>query len=199
MVVPETAPRRLGTYDMETVITRLACFQFEMLRAGFLVGGAIATGTIVVSIDAVCGKGLREAVRVGSGAGRLPRIVLAPSAERLYLGLNLVRDSMSLSGLSGSLVVDSDSQVFVNYLEKMIFLLGDEVGPFRRELLMHRRAVLRARLRSPENRLSTSSVRWLGDHHDWFCAERGLLRARVAARLDRKQAGRRNMTAWSCT
>ncbi len=166
---PSSEALPLEQHDIGTLLLYLAFFQFEMIRAGFFVRGAISVGEFHIDDDIVFGKAFAEANEEERKAACAPRIILAPSAAKVVAS-HVLRDNPAFSRLQRTaLLRDFDDRLFVDYLGQTIFIAGGEIGPFRAELEMHRDRVA-AKLTAFKHKSTIwSKYEWAARYHNFFC------------------------------
>lgn len=106
-----------GEFEFINIICALSRFQLQMVLSGFFVRGSIAVGDLYIDEEIVFGKGLLDAFDGEKELARDPRVILTKSVLE-YCD----EDINSLNYLCGSsqnrkLLVDSDGQIFLNYLD----------------------------------------------------------------------------------
>ncbi len=155
--------------DVRALIFCLAFFQFEMIRAGFFVGGAIEIPKGARSFSASFARSGGEGAAVGRGQRRLPRLSLNSSVTSLFPVVAHGRSCFERGRDLGVLASDAHGDLFVDYLAPTIFAVGKNAGPFVQEMRMHRDAVA-AKLdlfaAAPKMR---SIYEWLALYHNDFC------------------------------
>jgi hypothetical protein len=155
--------------ELALITGRVARFQFELAKHGFLVRGAIAIGEFFMDANTVFGNALLEAYRYEQSNARDPRIIMAPSAaERTK---NHVKNYVNVahSWQLNQLLYDVDGEIFLDYLEPGIMEYYDESGPDLESLARHR-TMIREKLRefrtAPRN---SSKIVSVAHYHNFFC------------------------------
>jgi len=155
--------------ELALITGRVARFQFELAKHGFLVRGAIAIGDFFMDANTVFGSALLEAYRSERSNARDPRIIMAPSAaERTKKHVkNYV--NVAHSWQLNQLLYDVDGEIFLDYLEPGIMEFYNECGPDLESLVQHR-TMIREKLR--EFRAAPriwSKIAWVAHYHNFFC------------------------------
>ena len=131
--------------ELGEAFEKVGKFQFDMLKAGYFIRGAITIGDAYIDEYAVFGPALIEAYEAESNKARDPRIILTKSAtEATKKHLEYYSDSKH-SPQNYDLIQDSDGQWFVNYLNNTI--LGEEFGVPLGPIMQHKKSI--------ESKLST--------------------------------------------
>jgi len=149
-------------------IDRLGSFQLYMTIDGFFIRGGVAVADAYLDEEIVFGPGLLEAYATESQRARDPRIVLADSCLQYIAELP-----------SGSLLKDADGQLFVNYLDKIIWYdvydeqEGRTPAPGVDFLTQHKRLV-EAKLHEYAAKPAVwSKYHWVARYHNFFCKDCG--------------------------
>jgi hypothetical protein len=143
----------------------LAWFQFELIREGFFIRGAVSVGDAYVDEIAVFGSALTDAHHGESFLARDPRIILTESAveavER-YLDYGHPRSS----AVKTDVLKDSDGQYFLNYLY-YVFFVGDK-GNYK-DLFLHKTRIEEKLKEHEKNPSVWSKYAWAAGYHNFFC------------------------------
>lgn len=146
----------------------LAEFQFNMAIRGYFVRGAISVGPAFIDEIAVFGSALTDAHVGESKLARDPRIILtgtAVAATRQHLNYY---HPPSHAPHVRDLLMDSDGQWFLNYLEA-VMIAEHEHGPFYEEFLLHKTAVERRLKEHSSNPTVWAKYAWVANYHNYFC------------------------------
>ena len=159
-------------YDAESefgdAFGRLAWFQSQLVLSGFFVRGAISYGSAYVDDIAVSGDVLLEAYDAERNLARDPRIVLTESAvHRVRCHLKKYSPA-SFAPQTRHLLVDSDAQWFINYLESVVYP-GDPDRPECGNLAMHKASVEESLSRYRNEPRKFSKYAWVAGYHNHFC------------------------------
>lgn len=162
-----------GESEFGTMLFRVGRYQYTLLKHGFFVRGGIAFGDLYMDEDVVYGKGLLDAYEAETQLARDPRVVLSPSA------MAQVQDHLAWYGKvdfaphNEHLLVDSDSQMFVNYLGIPIDgLEPDDALPseYLGDLEKHRDLIVSRLQEFSEVPTLWSKYAWVGTYHNLFCS-----------------------------
>jgi hypothetical protein len=149
-------------------IDRLGSFQLYMTIDGFFIRGGVAVADVYFDEEIVFGPGLLEAYATESQRARDPRIVLADSC------LQYIAESSSCS-----LLKDADGQLFVNYLNKIIWYdvydeqEGRTPAPGVDFLTQHKRLVEAKLHEYAAEPAVWSKYHWVARYHNFFCKDCG--------------------------
>ncbi len=143
------------------IMTRLSFFQFDMLRKGYAIRGAISVGETYVDNELFFGHALIEAYNAESTEACYPRITLAKSA------MDHLRQYRS--DYSDILAEDSDGYIFINYLQRTILTAEREHGPFYEDLNFHKDFIV-AKLLEFCGTPAWKKYAWIEKYHNSFCA-----------------------------
>ncbi|HET6929191.1 MAG TPA: hypothetical protein VFI45_02630 [Candidatus Acidoferrum sp.] len=160
-----------GESEFGRMIQIVGLYQFSLLKHGFFIRGGITAGQLYMDEDMAFGKGLLDAHEAESKLARDPRVVLAPEAmDMVHHHLAYYAD-VAETPHNISLLVDSDGQLFLNYL--FFPIDGSEEIPeeFLSDLRLHG-GLIRACL---EEFSSDPKVwpkyAWAGAYHNFFCGK----------------------------
>ncbi len=153
--------------ELGSMYGRLADFQLEMASSGFFVRGGLSVGMAYVDDITTFGEALLDAYTGESELARDPRIVLTTSATALMARHVSYYAAPEESPQNSELLLDSDAQVFINYLNSV--LVDGGLG-FER-LVDHRNQVI-AKLEEFTERPSIwSKYAWAARYHNAFCEQ----------------------------
>lgn len=158
-----------GESEFGRMISIVGLYQLSLLKHGFFIRGGITVGQLYMDEDMVFGKGLLDAYDAESKLARDPRVVLAPAAMD-YVHHHLVYYS-EVGGTphNSALLLDADSQMFVNYL--FFPLDGAEGIPnkFLGDLKLHG-ALIRDCLKEFASDPGVwPKYAWAAAYHNFFC------------------------------
>ncbi len=160
----------LGEAEIGTMLWHVAMFQLEMIRAGFFVRGAISVGELYIDDHMVFGKALIEAYHAEQNIARVPRVVLARSAEELVKTHCCWYDPPNHAPQNRALIRDPDDVAYIDYLDQTILLAEDEMGPAFSELSEHRDRVSERLAKFQHAPLIRPKYEWAARYHNHFCA-----------------------------
>jgi len=159
-----------GEVELGHVFFLLAIFQFEVTVAGFFTRGAISIGDLYIDDNIVFGNGLTEAYEGEIQLARDPRIVLTKSAaEAVKKHLKYYADPHE-SPQYRDLYLDSDGQLFLNYLD-YILIAEEEIGPSFDGLEKHREIIEQKLSEYMGNPVIWSKYFWVAKYHNFFCSQ----------------------------
>lgn len=160
-----------GRDEFYTVLNTLYFLQSQLVNRGFFVRGAITVDELYMDDVTIYGIGLIDAYEAELKQAKYPRIILAKSAEAMFMEINKgfqaqKRDNYtSHNYLSRYLYRDSDGLLFLNYLESIN--IADE--PFLNELVKHKE-VIENRLREYYDKPDIlEKYVWAANYHNCFC------------------------------
>jgi hypothetical protein len=160
-----------GRDEFYTVLNTLYLLQSQLVNSGFFVRGAITVDEFYMDDVTIYGVGLIDAYEAESKQAKYPRIILAKSAEAMFMEINKgfqaqKRDNYTNHNyLSRYLYRDSDGLLFLNYLESIN--IADE--PFLNELEKHKE-VIENRLQKYYNKPDIlEKYVWAANYHNCFC------------------------------
>ena len=162
-----------GEIEFGGMLARVGWYQYTLLKHGFFVRGGIAFGDLYMDDDVVYGKGLLDANDAEKTLARDPRIVLGPTAmEQVHTHLAWYA-KVAFSPHNEQLLVDSDSQMFVNYLAIPIDGLDKNALPaeYHNDLSKHRDLIITKLQEFSEVPTLWSKYAWVGTYHNLFCTE----------------------------
>jgi hypothetical protein len=163
-----------GESEFGSMIARVGQYQYTLLKHGFFVRGGVAYGDLYMDDDVVYGKGLLDAYDAESTLARDPRIVLGPSAMAQVHTHLAWYDEVATAPHNEHLLVDSDSQMFVNYLAIPIDGLepSDPLpSEYHDDLAKHRDLIVSRLQEFTKAPPLWSKYSWVGAYHNLFCTE----------------------------
>ncbi|MBA3914998.1 MAG: hypothetical protein H0X25_14345 [Acidobacteriales bacterium] len=158
-----------GEGEFGRMIYIVGLWQYTLLKHGFFVRGGITVGPIFMNDDVVFGKGLLDAYETESTLARAPRVVLAPAAMDLVHHHLAYYAKVSESPHNVSLLVDADSQMFLNSLQFPIEEAEGLPDDFKNDLAHHRDLVIARLQEFSANPGIWSKYAWVGSYHNHFC------------------------------
>jgi hypothetical protein len=163
-----------GESEFGRMISIVGRYQYTLLKHGFFVRGGIAFGDLYMDDDLVYGNGLLDAYAAEATLARDPRVVLGPSAmSEVHTHLAWYA-KVAIAPHNEHLLVDSDSQMFVNYLAIPIDGLqrGEQLPADYLDQLKEHRALILSRLEEFSSAPTLwSKYAWVGTYHNLFCTE----------------------------
>jgi hypothetical protein len=157
-----------GEDELGSAFQLAGMYQYSLAQRGFFIRGAIAVGDLYMAGDMVFGNGLLRAYHAAESLARDPRIVLAPCALDLVKAHLCYHASVKSAPHEYHLLVDSDRQVFVNYL--MVPLdssRGNE--DHRRGIQKHKCKVEENLVRFRPSPRIWNKYSWAGNYHNFAC------------------------------
>lgn len=151
--------------ELMSIIMYVAWLQAELAVSGYFIRGGIAVGDLYMDQDLIFGPALMEAYAGEHEIAAFPRVVLCSSARALY------ESDLWYHGNSfvPDLLIDSDNQVFVDYLEATVMIAYPDDRPFV-EFLHGNRQALESKLAEFK---ATPRIRqkyeWAACYHNSFC------------------------------
>lgn len=142
--------------------------QIRLAMQGLFMRGAISLGHHYMDDDMAVGDALLEAVQFDK-SGQPPRIILADSIKPLVrLHASFYKDGIQRAPHRSHLLLDEDSQVFIDYLSEA-FALGDGMI-FLDALEKHREAIQQALVSFPSGAIHQKYL-WAAKYHNFACLE----------------------------
>jgi hypothetical protein len=161
-----------GSPELGMVLGRLGEFQLQMTLAGFFVRGAVSVNKIYMDDHIVFGPALIEAYDAERTLACDPRIVLANSAREMRYIQERVEITEIVDHQHDMLLMDTDGQLFLNYLQGVVEFEHDMGYPITEYLEKHRDHLL-GRLTSFINQPRIwAKYYWCATYHNYFCMGR---------------------------
>ena len=135
-----------GESEFGQAMIVVALYQFTLLKYGFFLRGGIAFGELYMDEDVVFGRSIIEAYEAESKLARDPRVVFAKSAADRMLHHIVYYDKVQTSPHNRSVLVDTDEQLFVSFLEAPTDGCDGEIPEEFRQLLAEFRDLIISRL-----------------------------------------------------
>ena len=165
-------PRRDEWRDAESEFGRIARsvldYQMQLASAGFFTRGALAFGHLHFSEKVIFGMPIIDAHETETARSVFPRIVLHRSAlDKLHEQIRSYA-SVLYAPHRHHLLLDSDGEVFLNYLSSLI---PDSDVLFEDGLKDHQRHIEAALLEHQGNQHVFEKYIWLAAYHNFFCEQ----------------------------
>jgi len=159
-----------GESELGRMIDLAGNYQFSLLQRGFFVRGGITVGDLYIDANTVYGNALLDAHDAETQLARDPRIVLdAKVMELVHLHLTYYA-AIKIAPHNEDLLVDSDTQMFLNYL--MIPLYGEPPDDSYFAAFANHRDLIKDRLlKFAEQPQLWSKYVWAGTYHNVICTE----------------------------
>ena len=156
-----------GEPEIGTLLMIFAEVQASLAADGFFLRGAIAAGRHYQDDDIVFGDALLEAVDLDK-SGSPPRLVIAPSVEKLILE-HLPWYGGGSSPYHEELLEDpKDKRLFIDYLQSVFAHFPD--GPINYDLLKSHSEIVGSRLQEFEsNEGIRQKYEWIATYHNYVC------------------------------
>jgi hypothetical protein len=142
-----------------------------MVAHGFFVRGGVSIGDLYMDNEIVFGKGLLEAYETEQTAARDPRIVISKSAVDYILQHFKFYGSPADSPHDDVLLVDTDGELFVNYLGATFD--EEPESPDWTRVAQHQIAVEKGLNDFRGNPPIWSKYAWVANYHNFICDEQG--------------------------
>ncbi|BBH17200.1 hypothetical protein Back2_14870 [Nocardioides baekrokdamisoli] len=152
-------------------VSAAAHYQFALALRGHFLRGAITRGPVYIASGYVTGQALAEAVLLEETQAIFPRVLLQRS---LWHGI--IRESQyeaipSHSPYNQYVLVDSDGELFVNYLGASLEELMPEDPLHGRGIAARHRDAVAAKLdEHANNEHVRRKYAWTAGYHNWVCA-----------------------------
>ena len=158
----------LGEPELGSLLMIFAEAQADLAAQGFFLRGAIATGPHYQDHDLVFGEALLEAVEFDKSGGA-PRLVIAPSAQKLLLKHLQWYGSDGGSPYHYQLLEDpNDGLLFIDYLQAAFGHFPDAEVNY--ELVQAHREIVISRLEEYKDEARVrQKYEWIATYHDYVC------------------------------
>jgi hypothetical protein len=155
-----------GESEFGQLVYITGLYQFTLIKHGFFTRGGISFGELYMDDDVVFGDGVLEAYEAESKLARDPRVVFAKSGRDLMLSHLAYYARVRETPHNHSILFDSDSQLFINYL----VVPTDDMEGLNQDfldVLVHHRDLIAARLQKfAENPQIRPKYEWAGIYHN---------------------------------
>jgi hypothetical protein len=160
-----------GESEFGRMISIVGLYQFVLIKHGFFIRGGITAGHLYMDQDMVFGKGILDAHAAESKLARDPRVVLGPAAMDLVHHHLVYYANVSETPHNTCLLVDSDGQLFLNYLYFPID--GDEEIPeqFLEDVRRHGKVIQACLREFASDPAVWPKYAWAGAYHNFFCSK----------------------------
>lgn len=158
-----------GETELGFMMLDAARYQFNLAREGFFVRGGIAVGMAYVDEHVVFGPALIEAHDLEQVRAVFPRIVLSEGA-REYVKKHVSYYAGGAAGAphNGELLVDSDGEWFINYIDAARGDTDPALIPVYKPLVeQHRDQLVQQLKESRANRRVLEKYIWAGRYHNY--------------------------------
>jgi len=146
---------------INAVIIYVAYLQAELVRAGYLIRGAITVGELYIDEDIVFGSALIETVEAEKMAV-FPRVIICPEAKKYF------RPNWNEKGVN-DLLVDSDDMIFIDYLKATVMIAYPDDRAFTEFLDGNKDCIETNLKRFYNNPYIRSKYEWAAVYHNSFC------------------------------
>jgi len=160
-----------GESEFGRMISIVGLYQFSLLKHGFFIRGGITAGQLYMDEDMVFGKGLLDAYEAESKLARDPRVVLAPAAMDLVHHHLAYYSNVAETPHNTSLLVDSDSQLFLNYLFFPVDGAEEIPNQFLDDLKLHGELIRDCLKEFASDPGIWPKYAWAGAYHNFFCSK----------------------------
>jgi hypothetical protein len=161
--------REFGDPELDDILGVFAKLQASLSAKGFFLRGGIAYGEHYMDEDIVFGNAFLEAAGLDKKGGP-PRLMLAPSAEKIVRKRLNMFEKVELSPLYEYLLEDTDGTLFLNYLSE-VFSVFPEGGIFWDLISGHHLAITKNLLKYKETPDVYAKYEWSAHYHNFICQE----------------------------
>ena len=149
-------------FGIDLIISFISSLQAHLAVGGYLVRGAISVGNFYVDEDIVFGEPLMEAYEAEKSLAVFPRVILCESA------IEALQKSHG-GGYLPDLLIDSDEQVFVDFLDATVMIAYPDGRPFTEFLEGHKNCVLQKLKEFSNKPYIRVKYEWAANYHNLFC------------------------------
>jgi hypothetical protein len=158
-------------FEESHTLYMIAHYQMEMVISGFFVRGAMSIGDTFINEETIVSKALIEAYNDETKKAKVPRIMLSQSAKSLVDSQleQFRRDGSNwplINTLEESLLVDSDGQYFINYLEIVSKNSKDSFDIEKHKIIIETKLTNH----SHESEIHRK-YQWCAEYHNYFCSQ----------------------------
>jgi hypothetical protein len=161
--------REYGDPEFDDILGVFAKLQASLSAKGFFLRGGIAYGEHYMDEDIVFGDAFLEATDLDKKGGP-PRLMLAPSAEKIVRKRLNMWGKVELSPLYEYLLEDTDGAFFLNYLIEA-FSVFPEGGIFMDLISGHYLAITENLKKYKEAPDVCAKYEWSARYHNFICQE----------------------------
>jgi hypothetical protein len=158
-----------GEEEFGRMISVVGLYQFVLIKHGFFIRGGITAGQLYMDEDMVFGKGILEAHAAESKLARDPRVVLGPAAMDLVHHHLVYYATVSETPHNTCLLVDSDGQLFLNYLFFPIDGAEEIPEQFLNDVKHHGELIRGCLRQFASDPAVWPKYAWAGAYHNFFC------------------------------
>lgn len=158
-----------GEHELGSIYNIFSEYQVNLAMDGFFVRGAITFGDFFMDSNTVFGDPLLEAIELEKKAC-FPRIILSQlSTEMLYQQIGYYGNGEH-SPQYNDFLIDSDGEVFLNYLD-VAFSIFPDADIFFEVISEHRIEVIKNLQKHSNNLHVLEKYQWLARYHNFICNE----------------------------
>lgn len=165
---------RYGESELGYLTSILSHIQFNFIKEGIFIKGAISFSKLFMDDNIVLGNALIEAYQLEEKKSIYPRIILSPEAQTLveeHIGYYGDRKS---SPQNSQFLKDKDGYYFINYLYSLIddsleSLEFIDYNKLSSELIKHKEAVEFGLIENSKNYRVFEKYAWTANYHNFFC------------------------------
>jgi hypothetical protein len=165
---------RFGESELGYLNAILSHIQFNFIKSGIFIKGAISLSKLFMDENIVLGKALIEAYQLEEAKSVYPRIILSDKAKDVvHEHIGYYADHKT-SPQNQQYLKDTDGFYFVNYLYELIDESQDRKGyeDFKyisSELILHKKAVEKGLIENKNNHRVFEKYSWTANYHNYFC------------------------------
>ena len=158
-----------GEPELGRLINMVSAYQMKLAMDGLFIRGAISFGYHYMDDDIVLGDALIEAHSLDN-EGRPPRIVLAESMKAHIKEHFGYYSSPEVAPQFDELLLDSDNEIFLNYLDEAFSIFPDR-DIFFECLEGHKSAIEKNFEKYSNNLRVRQKYEWAARYHNFVCRE----------------------------
>jgi len=160
-----------GESEFGHTIWAIKQYQLGMALEGFFIRGGLSMGWLFMDNNTVYGDSLLEAYMIEHKIARDPRIVLSKRVLDLVKHHTSYYFSPQDSPQNRDVLIDTDGQAFVHYLNELILVGTEKVYIQWKLLLRHKNHIEAAIDQYSSDPMIWPKYYWLANYHNYFCKE----------------------------
>lgn len=143
---------------IEEIIYYIASLQAALILDGYFIRGAITVGEVYIDEETVFGSSVVKAVEAEEKRAVYPRVLICDEAKQYF--------SMGVDEGAHSLLIDSDNEVFIDYLQAEVMRFSP---PYTDVLNANKNHVITNLASHSKNLKVLRKYQWAANYHNTFC------------------------------
>jgi hypothetical protein len=163
-----------GEIELGNLNRILSHIQFNFIKNGIFVKGAVSLSKLFMDKNIVLGTALIEAFKLEETKSIYPRIILSSKSQEIVLEHIGYYSDQRTSPQNSQYLKDKDGYYFINYLynlidESLAYKGFEDYNHIESELFLHKKAVEFGLSDNLNDYRVLSKYIWTAEYHNYFC------------------------------